>query len=430
MLAAAAAAAALLVAPAASPSPSTAAYAVRWSSLTEPIDNFTGTPKACGQDNGARCSRDAMPLGSGRAAVNAWVDTKGLAFYLADSRALDEYHALHHLGMVQIHLAPNPFFAPANLSAFEQRLDHERALLTVNATTTAGLSVSLELFVDRLQHAVRLRVAASHPVALAAELFLWRGDATFAAGSQAVQDARYGDCGEVSTTTPKKAGVSRRAALPHSGGAVFQAYSHGDTVKRLGGAHSGVAWSWRANASQSVYGRSLQQQQLGPPSAFAPDPLTHLTAGAAIVGTAGPLQPTQPAAGAEVNSTREGIYGSVDSTAAATAFELLVVPHVNRGLTLPYDFDAELEAQVAAAAAVPFDRALAAHSRACQLPRYRWHLGCILLRIPAISLLTGAALWDRSWVIIGDAQPNTEEFNVTQMHLLGRYMDLSQGGGP
>lgn len=204
MLAAAAAAAALLLAaPAASPSPSTAAYAVRWSSLTEPIDNLTGTPKACGQDNGARCSRDAMPLGSGRAAVNAWVDTKGLAFYLADSRALDEYHALHHLGMVQVHLTPNPF-APANLSAFEQRLDHERAVLTVNATTTAGLRVSLELFVDRLQHAVRLRVAASHPVELAAELFLWRGDATFAASSQAVQDARYGDCGEVSTAARKR----------------------------------------------------------------------------------------------------------------------------------------------------------------------------------------------------------------------------------
>ena len=35
--------------------------------------------------SGARSSRDAMPLGSGRAAVNAWVDTKGLAFYLADA---------------------------------------------------------------------------------------------------------------------------------------------------------------------------------------------------------------------------------------------------------------------------------------------------------------------------------------------------------
>ena len=25
----------------------------------------------------------------------------------------------------------------------------------------------------------------------------------------------------------------------------------------------------------------------------------------------------------------------------------------------------------------------------CEPPRYRWHLGCILLKMPAISLLTG-----------------------------------------
>jgi hypothetical protein len=106
--------------------PSTADYAVKWKTLTEPIDNQTGTPKACGADNGARCSRDSMPLGSGRAAVNAWVDTKGLAFYLTDGRALDEYHALHRLGMVQLALTPNPFAATADLTASE-------LLLTVRA---------------------------------------------------------------------------------------------------------------------------------------------------------------------------------------------------------------------------------------------------------------------------------------------------------
>ena len=31
----------------------------------------------------------------------------------------------------------------------------------------------------------------------------------------------------------------------------------------------------------------------------------------------------------------------------------------------------------------------------CKLPRYRWHLGCILLNMPAISLLTGGHwFWD------------------------------------
>jgi hypothetical protein len=65
---------------------------------------------------------------------------------------------------------------------------------------------------------------------------------------------------------------------------------------------------------------------------------------------------------------------------------------------------------VVAAATVPYDAALVAHTAA-------W-----------------AELWEQSWVVIGGedtaVRVGTEEFNVTQMGLLGRYVDLSQGGGP
>ena len=171
-----------------SAAPSTASYSVRWNAISQPVDNSTGIPRQCGADNGARCSRDAMPLGSGRAAVNAWVDTHGLAFYLRDGRALDEYHALHTLGMVQLTLTPNPF-TPGNLSSFEQQLDHERGVLTVRANSSDGMSILLELFVDKLQHVVRIRVETSHPVNLVTSLFLWRGDATFAPTSSKVTNA-------------------------------------------------------------------------------------------------------------------------------------------------------------------------------------------------------------------------------------------------
>ena len=30
----------------------------------------------------------------------------------------------------------------------------------------------------------------------------------------------------------------------------------------------------------------------------------------------------------------------------------------------------------------------------CKAPRYRWHLGCILLKMPAVPLLTGPTEWD------------------------------------
>ena len=61
---------------------------------------------------------------------------------------------------------------------------------------------------------------------------------------------------------------------------------------------------------------------------------------------------------------------------------------------------------MAAAAAVPFAEALVAHSQA-------WE-----------------AMWARSWILVGDGHAGTETYNVTQMYLLSRYMDLSQGSGP
>eukprot|EP01052_Picozoa_sp_SAG31_P014732 SAG31_NODE_925_length_10954_cov_3.051589_8_plen_1371_part_00 len=367
--------------------PSTANYSVRWTTLTQPIDNSTGIPRACGPDNGARCSRDSMPLGSGRAAVNAWVDTHGLAFYLRDGRALNEYHVLHTMGMVQLKLTPNPF-APGILSDFEQHLDHERAVLTVRANSTDGLNVLLQLFVDRLHHVVRIRAESSRPVDLAASLFLWRRNSTFAPASSEVKTAWCGDCGE--------------------------GYTHGDTVSRFAGDalrqrdHAGVTWQWRANQSQSVFTRSVEQQRLpiALGSQIVTDPLSRLTAGAVIVAVEGPLRTIQPAAGVVVNTTKAGIYGLLSSRTAAQSFELLVVPHVNPGSNgKSYDFDAELRVVVANALKSDYDTALAEHVGA-------W-----------------AKLWQRSWILVA-GERGSEQYNVTQMAVLGRYLDLSQGSGP
>lgn len=369
--------------------PSTANYSVRWTTLTQPIDNSTGIPRACGPNNAARCSRDSMPLGSGRAAVNVWVDTHGLAFYLRDGRALDEYHALHTLGMIQLKLTPNPF-ATRNLRDIEQHLDHERAVLTVRANSSDGLNVVLQLFVDRLQHVVRIRAQSSRPVDLAASLFLWRRDATFAPASYQVKTAWCGDCGE--------------------------GYTHGDTVSRFDGSSlqqrdhvgAGVTWQWRANQSQSVFTRSIEQQRLpiAVESQIPTDPLSRLSAGGVIVSVKGPLRTIQPAAGVVVNTTRAGTYGLLSSTTAARSFELLVVPHVNPGSSgKSYNFKTELRAAVADALKFDYDTALAEHVDA-------W-----------------ARLWQRSWILVPGGR-GSEQYNVTQMAVLGRYLDLSQGSGP
>ena len=57
-------------------------------------------------------------------------------------------------------------------------------------------------------------------------------------------------------------------------------------------------------------------------------------------------------------------------------------------------------------------------------PRYRWHLGCILPRVPAISLRTGR---EKSWVDKGFIPP-VVTFNETLEWI--RQMHLISGGMP
>lgn len=191
--------------------------------------------------------------------------------------------------------------------------------------------------------------------------------------------------------------------LVFSDGDCGEAYTHGDTVARFAAAHGeGVAWWWQANQTQSVYTRSVKQQQLRADQ-LPPDPLSYITAGGAIVGVNGPLHTIKPTAGEVRNSTREGIYGSVSSTTAAMSFELLVVPHVSSGSRA--NFSAELQTLVAQAAKVDYNTSLQAHTA------------------------TWARLWQRSWIIIEGGE-GSEAYNVTQMAILGRYLDLSQGDGP
>jgi hypothetical protein len=362
--------------------PSTAAFGARWTSLSDPVDNRTGTAKRCGADGQSRCSRDSMPLGSGRTAVNAWVDPLGIAFYIKDGRALDEYHALHVLGMLQVHLSPNPF-AAGRLIRFEQRLDHERGVMCVSALDVQGRNTTMELWADRTDHSVRLKVDASQPLNLSLALFLWRTNTRFDAKSPEVANARYGDCGD--------------------------AYSHGDTVEQLPGGR-GLRWGWRANASESVFGRSLAQQGLADVARLVVDPLTNLTAGAAVFGTADgvPLRVLRPAAGVGVRTNGEGVYGQLTAGTMASAFELTTVPLVGTEWSSTETWAATLDAAVKTAAAVPYAAALAAHERA-------W-----------------AKDWAQSWVVVGGTQDRagTEAWNVTQALVLGRYLDLCQGSGP
>ena len=68
--------------------------------------------------------------------------------------------------------------------------------------------------------------------------------------------------------------------------------------------------------------------------------------------------------------------------------------------------------------------ALPGRQKLCEPPRYCWHLGCILPRVPAISLRTRR---EKSWVDKGFIPP-VVTFNETLEWI--RQMHLISGGMP
>ena len=76
-----------------------------WNSTTDPGPDLSPPQPRCGPTGATRCSRDSMPLGSGRVGVNAWVDPQGLALYFGTNH-LTEYHSLIKRGRVELALSP------------------------------------------------------------------------------------------------------------------------------------------------------------------------------------------------------------------------------------------------------------------------------------------------------------------------------------
>ena len=70
-----------------------------------------------------------------------------------------------------------------------------------------------------------------------------------------------------------------------------------------------------------------------------------------------------------------------------TEMQLEAIPVARQGRDVVGE--ARTGAGKTAAFGIPIIEANEPAAAECEPPRYRWHLGCILLKMPAISLLTG-----------------------------------------
>eukprot|EP01051_Picozoa_sp_SAG22_P012153 SAG22_NODE_1239_length_5047_cov_3.281326_2_plen_548_part_00 len=347
---------------------------VRWpadvvyDSVSDPGPDLSPPQKRCGSTGTTRCSRDSMPLGSGRVGVNAFVDPFGLAFYFATNH-LTEYHSVIKRGRVELALHPNPF-ADLDTSAFEQRLSLRHGTLYVTAH-----DVSIRVYVHAVTDVIHVAVNSSEPLHANISLGLWRQNRTLS--DLEVEDMEKGICGP--------------------------GYDHEDTILPARSGAAEIVWFRRNNRSESVFNRSLEQQLL--PElipvlrATGQDTITDATLGGIITAA-----PTIFHRVAGTKPTADGIRNMLSTTAPQKSFAFAVLAHTTTaGLQAQWESGAHAAADAATTAAGGSD-----WQRHAQVWESRWR---------------------RSWIQVA-GPPGSEAANITQADAVGRYVDLAQGFGP
>ena len=118
-----------------------------------------------------RSDRSAMPLGNGRTGISLWVEQGGdLHFYIGHTDAQSEMDRNVKLGMVSLHLEPNPF---AGDQPFRQELCLRDGCVRIAAGEGQD-AVQVDVFVDAASDAVHVAVEAALPVAASARVYCWR----------------------------------------------------------------------------------------------------------------------------------------------------------------------------------------------------------------------------------------------------------------
>jgi len=146
-------------------SPATAADAI------SPVDQYNVVWASPSADH-----HGSMPLGNGDIALNAWMTSQGdLQFYIAKTDAWDDNARLVKVGMLRVHLSPNPI-SPGRVFRQELKLAHSCVEITVadSPGPAAAPLTTLRLWVDANHPVIHVTADGSLPFEATASIELWR----------------------------------------------------------------------------------------------------------------------------------------------------------------------------------------------------------------------------------------------------------------
>jgi hypothetical protein len=116
-------------------------------------------------------ARGSMPLGNGEVGINAWVEPDGdLQFYINRSDSYSEVSRLLKVGLVRVHLSPNPFEAG---QPFQQILQLRDGIIEITAGSP-GSQCDLKLFVDAQAPVVHCVGRSQIPLTVSVSVESWR----------------------------------------------------------------------------------------------------------------------------------------------------------------------------------------------------------------------------------------------------------------
>jgi alpha-L-fucosidase 2 len=116
-------------------------------------------------------SAGSMPLGNGDLGLNVWVEQTGdLLLLLSKTDAWDEHGRLLKLGRVRVKVTPNPFQSGQTFRQ-ELRLRHGEIVITGGSSNAC---VKIAVWVDANDPVIHIEGTAEEPIALRADLELWR----------------------------------------------------------------------------------------------------------------------------------------------------------------------------------------------------------------------------------------------------------------
>lgn len=199
----------------------------------------------------SRDASESMPCGGGDVGMNVWVENGELFFYLSRSGMFDENNVFPKLGRVRLSFVPNPFEG----AHFRQELKLRDGYVEIEAEK-AGQRTIIELWANVFSPVVEVSVRSDKPLVATATYESWR-----------TEPLTWNEAGRI------RASIAYRDAP-------FKAVIQPDSIRLE---EKRVLWYHR-NREETLFDRTVEQQQLEPIKDMLWNPLSRLTFGGYMEG--------------------------------------------------------------------------------------------------------------------------------------------------